>query len=527
MPYVSIESDSPLLLIESWLNSLIPPTTCDLELDHHSPDFRYLAMSTPESSPRKRLRTRLQTISPSNDPMDTETREQGKGLVDAFGAQSLASQMVEGDEVEEEEEEEETPRSSRQTLAHRSGSRHQHSFHRAYGMPTLTSATGSPQPRRARSDMPSLSPARSESSTSTNKTTTTTSTTSRRQKSPVKSTADLHLAAKPFEYNDEAQLPPILEGLRDIRDHMNIVPAIIKDEVQKAMSSNEILRPWMIDHAHVLNQQEALQELDEIRLILNESRYCQREGASEAAWNDGVTSRILFLALRSSRGVRHHNITTARPESCLVPKDLGGDHFDGKLVDYSINLATHYDDGRGQSDFTSDKEAMSDDGLEDAIRKLLSHVPSKRKTINQTCYGPVRFNPAAVSIETKASAASDGRVQLSVWIAAWMEQMRYLRAVARNQTCSKFGDVSERPPHPVELPMPLVVASGSLWKLHLATDTTSKIIISSLFAIGDTSSLLGIYCLVKSLRILAAWADGPFRKFMREEIMGLPATSDG
>lgn len=163
-----------------------------------------------------------------------ETEAAGQALVDAFGGQSLVFQGVEGDELEgeEEEEEEETPRSSRQTLAHRSGPRH--SFHRAYGMPTLTSATGSPQPRRARgleasaSDMPSLSPTRSESSTSTNKTTTTTSTTSRRQKSPVKSTADLHLAAKPFEYNDEAVLPLILEGLRDIRDHMNIVPAIIK-----------------------------------------------------------------------------------------------------------------------------------------------------------------------------------------------------------------------------------------------------------------------------------------------------------
>lgn len=74
------------------------------------------------------------------------------------------------------------------------------------------------------------------------------------------------------------------------------------------MSSNEILRPWMIDHSHILNQHEALRELDEIRLILNESRYCQREGASEAAWNDGVTSRILFLALRPTRGVRHHNM---------------------------------------------------------------------------------------------------------------------------------------------------------------------------------------------------------------------------
>ncbi|KPM46375.1 hypothetical protein AK830_g3 [Neonectria ditissima] len=437
MPYVGIESDDPLIFIQSWLDGLLPSTTFDLGLDQELAHTN--AMSTPES-PRKRPRTRLQTISPPDIAMETA----GQTLVDEGGGrpmvfQGMRSQQAEKDKLEEggeeQDEEEETPRSSRQTLAHRSGPRY--SLHRPHQMPTFTS-TGSPRSRRTRkastSELPSLSPTRSESSTSTSKTTTTTSTTSRRQKSPVKSTADLHLAAKPFEYNDEAVLPPILEGLCDVRDHINIIPAVIKDDIQKAMSSNEILRPWMIDHSHVPDQDEALRELDEIRLILNESRYCQREGASEAAWNDGVTSRILFLALGPTRGVRHHNITTARPESCLIPKDLGGDHFDGKLVDYSINLVAH----SAQSDTTSDKEAMLDGGLEDAIRNLLSHVPGKRKTINQTCYGPVRFNPAGVSIETKASTASDGRVQLSVWIAAWMEQMRYLRDVCTMEALYNF-----------------------------------------------------------------------------------------
>ncbi|RSL81770.1 hypothetical protein CDV31_017002 [Fusarium ambrosium] len=499
MPHVPAASESALPCIEAWLSGLLPadncdeaPIVCSAKPDREALFRRDIVMSSQPRSPRKRARSQL---------YPSDTRREATG----FGSQRP--------EDEEDEVEQETPKSSRQIAHH---SRPRQGF-TAFGAPSLTSRDGSPQPRKGRealgSEPPSLSPTRSESSSVLSRTTTTSKASS--QRSPVKSTSDLHLAAKPFKYNDEAVLPPILEALKDVRDNISIIPAVIQDDINQALGSNQTVRPWMIDQHDRTERDEALRDLAEIRLIVRESRYCLRMGASEAAWNDGVTSRVLFLALGRVEGVRHHNITTARPQQCLVPKDLSGDHFDGKLVDYSINLITQNGDDE-------DEMGQGDAEMENAIGNLLSHVPTKRKTINQTCYGPVRFDPCGVSIETKATESSDGRVQLSVWIAAWMEQMRYLRAVASNPSHRRWEELEDFR-QPIQLQMPSIIAAGSIWTLYLATDTASKIVFSRLFIVGETNSVLGIYALVKSLQILASWMGGPFRRFIREEILRLPA----
>jgi hypothetical protein len=64
----------------------------------------------------------------------------------------------------------------------------------------------------------------------------------------------------------------------------------------------------MVDKDTPTSRETALRELDELRLILEESQFCENFGASEAAWNDGVTSRVLFEALRAIPSVRHHNM---------------------------------------------------------------------------------------------------------------------------------------------------------------------------------------------------------------------------
>lgn len=195
-------------------------------------------------------------------------------------------------------------------------------------------------------------------------------------------------------------------------------------------------------------------------------------------------------------------------ESNLIPKDTRGGRLGRKAVDYSINLVT-------QQDAVNDGDV--EDGLGCSIRELLTCIPPERATINQTMYGPVRFNPAGVSIETKAKSASDGRAQLSVWIAAWLQQMRYLRAVSADPEGNAW-ESSEIYKEPIQIKMPLIATKG-MWHLYLAADTRDKIVVSSLFSIGDTDSLVGIYNLIKSLRILALWVKGPFREFMCTQIL--------
>ena len=58
--------------------------------------------------------------------------------------------------------------------------------------------------------------------------------------------------------------------------------------------------------------------------------------------------------------------------------------------------------------------------MDNLIRRLLQHQPPDLQTINQTAYGPVRFEPIAISIETMTPDASQGeaKMQLGVWVAA-------------------------------------------------------------------------------------------------------------
>ncbi|CAG9950499.1 unnamed protein product, partial [Clonostachys rosea f. rosea IK726] len=264
---------------------------------------------------------------------------------------------------------------------------------------------------------------------------------------PIKSTRDLFPAAKGFEYNDKAELPPILADLIEGHSRQNIIPAIVESHLGSVLDKNEVVHPWMIDQdSSITDREEALRELSEIQSIIHESRYCTLEGASEAAWNDGVTSRVLFLAMRQAKDVRHHSITAAQMESNLIPKDTRGGRLGRKAVDYSINLVT-------QQDAVNDGDV--EDGLGCSIRELLTCIPPERATINQTMYGPVRFNPAGVSIETKAKSASDGRAQLSVWIAAWLQQMRYLRAVSADPEGNAW-ESSEIYKEPIQIKMPLI-----------------------------------------------------------------------
>ncbi|KAJ4175866.1 hypothetical protein NW755_014716 [Fusarium falciforme] len=450
MPYNLSYANSPYIFVESWLDEL--PPACDLDKEPVLPPFGYDMSGTSRRSERLRARPASGVEGPA------DSSEAGQAF-------TVANDLV-------------------------------YRGNPFRSAPSLTSRNGSFQSQRTGdSGPPPLSPTRSESSTATGKTTTT----SRRAKSPVKSVADLYLAAKQFEFDNEGEVPDGMEKLLDIKDNMEIIPGIIEQEIQQALGTQSKVRPWMVDKDTPTSRETALRELDELRLILEESQFCENFGASEAAWNDGVTSRVLFEALRAIPSVRHHNITTARPENCLLPVDLSGEQFDSKLVDYSMNLVP-----------------SADATLEKSIRHLLGLVPRNRKFINQSTYGPIRFSPAGVHIETKASSASDGRPQLSIWIAAWLDQMRFLQCMAA-EPLAEFDAAKSKP---VSVKMPLVIATGSSWRLYLATDREDKVVVSSLFDIGDTRSLLGTYRLIKSLRVLAEWMQGSFRTFLDHNILG-------
>ncbi|KAK2667957.1 hypothetical protein RAB80_017148 [Fusarium oxysporum f. sp. vasinfectum] len=506
MPQIIPEHADYSDLIDNWITKVIQYQT-GFSQDHIFP------MASPPKSPKKRQISQVYRSAGQGervfDSHDFDpTPQNAQFYIDSYVAQPNA---------EYDESEHPTPRQIpyHPRRQHATGSRHPFTEpppQLGYYDPSLT-RTGSPQ-RRGRNtgsiNMPSLSPSQSEASSRASTTASRTS-----QRSPAKSTSDLFLTTPSFDFIQPQVLPSDLAALKDIKDNIGLIPAVISEEVQgiqREIDPNQDIRPWMLDNTDTRFKQEILHELDEIRLIYRESRYCASMTASEAAWNDGVTSRLLFLALGQLQGVRHHNISTARPERHLLPKDGIGEPVESKLIDYSINLCLD----------PIDSTLKGDPELKKAMTKLLHRVPNQHKLINQTLYGPVRYEPAAINIETKASSVSDGRSQLAVWISAWMEQMRTLKSWASSPD-PKYPVLS---PEPLDIQMPLIVATKDIWHLYLAKEAEGKILVSSLFDIGRTDSILGIYALVKSLRVLGAWADGPFRKFIKDNILSPPRMTE-
>ncbi|KAF4449471.1 L-aminoadipate-semialdehyde dehydrogenase [Fusarium austroafricanum] len=296
--------------------------------------------------------------------------------------------------------------------------------------------TGSPQQRiRSSQNVTSGSPTKSEASS---KTTTTTSKTS--QRSAAKSTADLGVTTPAFTFDDTMVLPSDLGALKHARDNIGLIPAVIQDEIQAvitAIKSNEDIHPWNLDYTDQRSKQDALDELREIHLIYRQARYCAVNKAPEPNWNDSVTSRILVLALSDFKGVTPHNITAISSRKHLLPKGRNREPVEGRQIDYSINLSIEHD---------PEPESLAN--------KLFLKMSQNHTSLNQCVHPLVRYRPAAVNIETKASTASDGRPQLAAWISAWMEQMRILKSWA---SCPEEREPILSP-EPFELHMPLILA---------------------------------------------------------------------
>ena len=154
------------------------------------------------------------------------------------------------------------------------------------------------------------------------------------------------------------------------------------------------------------------------------------------------------------------------------------------FVDYTLNL-------------------LPDNRTHGRIRQHLRHQQLHLQTVNQTSYGPVRFRPAIISIETKTADNCDGKkalVQLGTWAAAHFFRLRGLQN-PNAATDDKF------PVHP------LILVIGHRWKLLASyyvpqklederTGTPSVEIVDCHMEIGNTETLLNCYKLVEGLRAL-------------------------
>lgn len=129
----------------------------------------------------------------------------------------------------------------------------------------------------------------------------------------------------------------------------------------------------------------------------------------------------------------------------LVPRHVSGDTFQSKMVDFTVNL-------------------VPDDKMYEKILLMTQDLPYSLRTINQTSYDPVRFQPIAISIETKTPNAPEGdaMIQLGMWVAAHFKRIRMF----------SHGEL-------VTPTLPLLYVSGAQWSLLFAIDRGKHIVCPS------------------------------------------------
>ncbi|EOD47902.1 hypothetical protein UCRNP2_5351 [Neofusicoccum parvum UCRNP2] len=194
------------------------------------------------------------------------------------------------------------------------------------------------------------------------------------------------------------------------------------------------------------------------------------------------------LELRDVREIEQRSLDTEAhifPKD-LVPRDSQGLLTESKLVDYCIFLRCPQ--------------------LEPALLAALSAEQplSVPQSANHTALVPLRYQPIAVSIETKTPSGNDdyARAQLAVWGSAHLERLRRLRRGARPPT------------------LPLLLVSGVDWDLYFvrAADDgpAGGVQMLGSHRLGDTKSVVSIYKLLAGLRALARWAETEYREWWRE-----------
>ena len=223
---------------------------------------------------------------------------------------------------------------------------------------------------------------------------------------------------------------------------------------------------------------------------------CLRRSAPEATWNGEVHCQLLRLALRGrwkARGVWYQDVTTARISDKTLLPSVATAPMQSKLVDYAIMVDSNTE-------------------FKDRIVARLSRrpaIPVQRvaPSINSTSAEWIRFNPIAVSIETKREA--DHRdladVQLGIWTVSHFLKLQQLT----------------QDPSTAKLPvLPVISVVGHQWRLMLAYMTPGpRLEMLSYVLLGDTLTLAGVYRVVAALRRLAKWVDEQYRPWFERNVL--------
>lgn len=306
--------------------------------------------------------------------------------------------------------------------------------------------------------------------------------------SPVKRST-LQLLKKPIHYvsiddDPTTQLPddilPTYDRITDIVNREGFLPRAVEEKIRAIHRKNTVKNHWFFDHAEDDGSAaHHMQEFIALCDIEQAAKACQTEEASESAWNLEVHGPLLKLALAPFPSLSRDILTQARISKPFVPEMQAASHYDftrSKMIDWGIRVHP--------PPSTSAR-----------IRDVLLGLPFTQRCVNQTTYGPVRFDPVGISIETKIGigATEEARLQLGVWVAAWHQRISML---INTPQLSDPGLI---------ITLPLILIIEHEWRLLFACDKGDRIEIIEDITIGDTKGLVGVYTILATIRVLASW----------------------
>ncbi|GKU09698.1 unnamed protein product [Fusarium langsethiae] len=329
-----------------------------------------------------------------------------------------------------------------------------------------------------------------------------------RSKSPVKNNNSFQVLDVPInplelEGNGLDLLNPdvheLYERLQDINDKESFIPGPIKDSIKS--TEKRAKDHWFIDEQGADGPETLIalnRELQVLHNIRSEAKQCKLSDCSEASWNMHVHMPLLKHALSGHLTVRVEPGMSAKIAAPFLPTANGkATVVESKMVDFTLLLWLNK--GRPHSSPHDPPHSEADGQLIAGIATHIWNQPPEAQFVNQSIYAPLQFAPIACSIETKnPTSPNQGKLQLSVWTAAW------------------FKRISELLPNHKPPTIPLIHVVGHEWHISFASFHGTHIEVAEELAIGDTRTIIGLYQLIASLRKLGDWIETQYRAWAEE-----------
>ncbi|KAK7398607.1 hypothetical protein QQX98_012016 [Neonectria punicea] len=371
--------------------------------------------------------------------------------------------------------------------------------------------------------------------------------------------ADLQLNLKPIvqqSFSSMNSLPQNVHSLftsvKRAAAGFGVVPAEIGDRFVRRLraTDDELLPHNLYEHVNLEDASAprrrrlpetiaaCRRELSVLAGVTGTTREWMAENVSEAAWHSLVHGPLLNIAIngpadpddyddddtdaeegdvnqtRGARSVSFWDITSARTHAAYLPRNAGGNPLEGKMVDFCLTVSDLDVQAAARRTLQASIAAFTQDSLID-------------HSINHTDYEPLTLRPVSISMETEASngGTQEGKAQLSVWAATHFARLRALKSFKRRQDrdaqrdeCYHGGAPSPED-EAISMALPLLLTSGSRWRLFFALDRRDTIAVLETITIGDTDTLIGCYKVVAALRDLAAWSETTFRTWLMKEVL--------